>query len=497
MPKGETDAGLHEVDLGRHRRSLDDGIARRVHDIGVVAGAAREDVDPGIAAEHVGQPIAGAVDVAAAGEGQVLQVGAQREADRSEHRVDHAGHRGKFAYRVARIVHHIGVGARASDQRVGAGPAVEHVRRGIAGDDIVEPVARAVDGGGSRQRKVFKVGPQRVADRGLHRVGAFIQVLGDDIARVVQHVGVVAEASGHDIGSGAPVQPVVGRVAGEAVVARPADRILDGDAVGDGRARIQAMIDHEAGRQFDGDGGFQGRGVEGVDAASIPDGAHHAVVQQAVGVVPRVVRHVRAVDALDGEDVQRHRRDLVAVGIRGRTREGVVVAHHGVETVVERANAEFRECRPEVAAVVEGVLEPQRMPDLVQPDRKPRASRREIVQFRREDIEEDVAFGMRVTESAHAEAQQQRVRISRVGEHPDGRSAGIHGSQVCADGDREVGGGQRVIRGAGHALELDVRHGRPGGESPVDGNGLRVAPGSQERIGMQRISEEARPREYP
>ena len=65
-------------------RSTDVGVVAGAAGHGVGAGAAVEDVVAVVAGEDVGEAVAGAVDVAGAGERQVLDVGAERVADRRQ-----------------------------------------------------------------------------------------------------------------------------------------------------------------------------------------------------------------------------------------------------------------------------------------------------------------------------------------------------------------------------------------------------------------------------
>ena len=167
--------------LGHHVADVVDhiGVVAEATDHRVGAGAAVENVVAAVAGEGVVEAVAGAVDVGAAGQGQVLDVGAERVGDRRLHRV------GAFAERlrhhVAGVVDDIGVVADAADQEVGAQAAIErvvasaageHVDAAVAGEDVVEGVAGAVDVGAAGQGQVLDVGAERVGDRRLHRVDA-------------------------------------------------------------------------------------------------------------------------------------------------------------------------------------------------------------------------------------------------------------------------------------------------------------------------------------
>ena len=109
-----------------------------------------------------------------------------------------------LGHHVAGVVDHVGVVAGAADHGVGAGAAVERVVAAVAGEDVGERVAGAVDVGAAGQGQVLDVGAERVADRRLHRVGALVERFRHHVAGVVDDVGVVAGAA--DIVS-APAPP--------------------------------------------------------------------------------------------------------------------------------------------------------------------------------------------------------------------------------------------------------------------------------------------------
>ena len=142
--EGVGDRALHRV--GALAEELVDGVAGIVDDIGVVAEAAAhevgaeaavEDIVADVAGEGVGVVIAGAVDRGDAGEVEILDIGAEREADRAPDDVD-AARRAGLDHHVADIVDDIGIAAVAAGHGVGAGAAVEHVDLAVAGQAVVE-----------------------------------------------------------------------------------------------------------------------------------------------------------------------------------------------------------------------------------------------------------------------------------------------------------------------------------------------------------------------
>ena len=77
-----------------------------------------------------------------------------------------------FRHHIADVVDHIGVVAKAASHAVGTGPAVENIGGTVPGDDVGESIAGTVDRCGTGQSQVLDIGAKRIADRGLHRVGA-------------------------------------------------------------------------------------------------------------------------------------------------------------------------------------------------------------------------------------------------------------------------------------------------------------------------------------
>ena len=204
--------------------ALHDDVAAVVHPVGVVAGAAGQGVGARAAIQHVGTGIAGdlvvefvagAGDVGAAGQHQVLEVAPQRVAQGRDHGVGTAV--GVFSHHVAGVVDHVGVVAPAAGHRVGALAAVQHVPAGVAGQGVVQLVAGAVDAGGPGEQQVLQVVAQRVGDGRAHRVAALGGDFGHHVAHVVHHVGVVARAADQAVGTRAAVEAVAAAVAGDLV----------------------------------------------------------------------------------------------------------------------------------------------------------------------------------------------------------------------------------------------------------------------------------------
>ena len=177
--------------------------------------AAVEDVVAAVAGEAVVEPIAGAVDIAGAGQDQVLDLVLEVVADRAVDDVGAAA--GRLDDDVEAVVDEIGIVAAAADHGVAAGAAVEDVGARIAGEDVGEAVAGAVEVAGAGEDEPLDLGAENVVQRALDGVGAAARQLGHDVAGIVDDVGVVAERRPHGVGADAAVEDVGGIVADQDV----------------------------------------------------------------------------------------------------------------------------------------------------------------------------------------------------------------------------------------------------------------------------------------
>ena len=109
--------------------------------------------------------------------------------------------------------------AAEAAQRVGAVAAAQLVRGEAAFDDVVEAVAGAIDRYRPAERQVLDVGRQGVAEEAADRVDAGPGRLAHPVARIVDHVEVVAGTALHPIGAPPRVEEVVARAAAERIVA--------------------------------------------------------------------------------------------------------------------------------------------------------------------------------------------------------------------------------------------------------------------------------------
>src|SRR5205823_6378260 len=129
--------------------------------------------------------------------------------DGGEHRIGARVQR--FADHISGTVRRVGVvtGATAhgvvagtSAERRGAGTTCQNVHATVAGDDIGEGVARAVNIGRAGQLQIFYIGSKGVVDGREHLVGARVQRFADHISGTVRRVRVVTNATAHGVVTG-------------------------------------------------------------------------------------------------------------------------------------------------------------------------------------------------------------------------------------------------------------------------------------------------------
>ncbi|CAH0312610.1 hypothetical protein SRABI130_05148 [Pseudomonas sp. Bi130] len=212
-----------------------------VEDIGVVAGAADQRVQPratvehvvaAVAGQHVVQGIADAGEVIAAGEGEVFQVGAQGPAHRGAYGVDFARQGTGLGDRVLEAVDDVGVVAEAAHHHVGAEATVQHVVAAVADQHVVQGVAGTGEVVVAGEGQVLEVAAQGVADRRHNRVDFAQRGAGfhHHVTHVIHNVNVVACTANHEVLAGTAIEEVGGGVAGEAVIEFVAGEVQRGGA---------------------------------------------------------------------------------------------------------------------------------------------------------------------------------------------------------------------------------------------------------------------------
>ena len=125
--------------VGALAQVLDHRIGGAVEHVGIVTGAAGENVGAGVAGENVVELVAGAVDVGAAGQGQVLDVLAEGIVDGRLHLV--RAFVRVLRYRVGNVIDDVGVVAGAAVHGIAAGAAVQGVVTAAADQVVVATTA--------------------------------------------------------------------------------------------------------------------------------------------------------------------------------------------------------------------------------------------------------------------------------------------------------------------------------------------------------------------
>src|SRR3954468_14821466 len=228
-------AGQADLADGRPQEPIAAAVAAQRID----AQAADEDVDAVVAGEEVVELVAGQIDRGRRG-GRVgiqhLDFGPGREA------VAHGGLQpveafaDRLGHHVAGIVddedvialaapHAVGivtavddVGAAGALDRVDAAASVQQVVVVAAPDRVVPVIAGAVETADADQRQVFDFGTERVADRGIDRVGASAGIFRHHVGRVVDNVDVIAGSAPHAVAIVTAIELVVAAITLERVV---------------------------------------------------------------------------------------------------------------------------------------------------------------------------------------------------------------------------------------------------------------------------------------
>ena len=151
-------------------------------------------------------------------------------------------------------------------QAVVAAVSDQVVADAVAGERVVARVADRPGRAGVEDERLEAVGEHVGRQARAHRVEAAAERLADEIAGVVDRVGVVAEAAEHVVGAPAPDERVVAVAADEAVVGRVAgDDVVElvADAVPGRRA-----LDEQEVLDVGGQGEADLSGPDGVGAAA-------------------------------------------------------------------------------------------------------------------------------------------------------------------------------------------------------------------------------------
>ena len=242
---------------------LVDGVALLIGHKGVVARtavhlvgaqAAIQAVVARVAAQHIALVVANGRGIVLARELDALQLwqGHQAEAQAGFDGVKAAID--LFDDHIGQGVQHIGVIALSAHQGVNARATVQDVAAAVAGDEVVERIARGeCTVGAFVQGQVFQVLGQGVAGAGKHQVMALASRLDHLVLRAVHQEGVVALATLQGVDATSAIEHVVAVAATHAVVRRIARQDIIGEAAmqegftqlvqGDGGAACRAVLE--------------------------------------------------------------------------------------------------------------------------------------------------------------------------------------------------------------------------------------------------------------
>ena len=111
------------------------------------------------------------------------------------------------------------VGAGGDDVEVSAVASIHHVATTrtsddidgtVAGDDVVEGITGAIDGGATSEGQIVDIGRKGVGDGRLDSVDSRCYYFGDNVRRIVDDVGVITQPTSHGVSASAAIEDVVG-----------------------------------------------------------------------------------------------------------------------------------------------------------------------------------------------------------------------------------------------------------------------------------------------
>ena len=139
-------------------------------DIGVIPGGSSEGAGSGIAGEGVVERVAGGGECRSAGEGDLLQMIPEGEADGALNKI--GAFAAGFVDLITGGIHHIGVITAATGHRVVAAAPINGVVAAVACECVGEAVSDGVDIARTRQGDVFNVVACGVTNGALDQIGA-------------------------------------------------------------------------------------------------------------------------------------------------------------------------------------------------------------------------------------------------------------------------------------------------------------------------------------
>ena len=297
--------------LGHHIAGVVDGVGviTETADHGVGTRGAVDDIVAVAARDGVGQGIAGQGETGADRCGEVLDIGAEGVVDR---RVDGVRAFGDgLGHHIAGVVDGVGVITETADHGIGTRSTIDDIVAVAACDRVGELVARERQASPDCRSEILDLltGGQCVVHRRVDGVGTFGGGFRDDIAGIVDGVGVVSQAADHRIGTRGTIDDIV------AVATR--------DGVGQGVAGHGETGADRRGEVLDvGAEGVVDRRVDGVRAFGDGLGHHIAGVVDGVGVITETADHGVGTRGAVDDIVAVAARDGVGQGIAGQGETG-------------------------------------------------------------------------------------------------------------------------------------------------------------------------------
>ena len=115
-------------------------------------------------------------------------------------------------------IHDVSVITRAAHERVEhCAATVQAVRTGITDEEVSRSIAGCIEVAAALQSQHVNIQAKRPRDRGLDGVPTRVGSLGQDVARVIDPIDIIAVTARHRVGTRTPVQSVVAGIADEHV----------------------------------------------------------------------------------------------------------------------------------------------------------------------------------------------------------------------------------------------------------------------------------------
>lgn len=116
------------------------------------------------------------------------------------------------------MIHDIGVIACSASHRICTTPTVQDIGSTVAGQNIVQSIAGAINDSRTGQSESFQIGPERIGHRTFYGIDAFIGAFGNRIPGVIYDIRVVSRSAGRRIDARTSIENIVATIADERIV---------------------------------------------------------------------------------------------------------------------------------------------------------------------------------------------------------------------------------------------------------------------------------------